>query len=415
MSRWKLALLILVLVVAGVIGWRLWQSHTATTGAGTGRAGRGEGADAPIPVTVMPVEQKDVPVYLTSLGTVQALNTVTINAQVSGQIQSINFKEGQEVKTGDVIAQIDPRTFQAALDQAVAKQKQDAAQLSASASTLRRYEDLIKQHFVAAQDLENQRQTVAQQQALVAADAAAVASAKVQLGYTRIVAPIDGIAGIRQVDVGNLVTANATTGFVVLTQVHPINVIFTLPEQNLEQVRSGQVESPLAVTALDRTDSHVIADGTLKVIDNQIDTTTGTFKLKSEFTNEKNTLWPGQFVNVRVQTRTVKGGLVVPATSVQRGPDGSYVYALQADNTVAMKPVTLLGDAGDNGTLVSSGVAVGDRVVTEGQFRLKPGSKVQALAPGEAPPATSAEELAKLKEQDKSQPQRRGGGGKRGG
>jgi len=417
MSRWKLALLILVLVVAGVIGWRVWQSHAATGQTqGQGRAGRGggDGADTVIPVTVMPIEQKDVPIYLTSPGTVQALNTVTINAQVSGQIQSINFKEGQEVKAGDVIAQIDPRTFQAAVDQAIAKQKQDAAQLSASASTLRRYEDLIKQHFVAAQDLENQHQTVAQQQALVAADAAAVASAKVQLGYTRIIAPINGIAGIRQVDVGNLVTANASTGFVVLTQVHPINVIFTLPEQNLEEVRSGQVESPLAVTALDRTDAHVIADGTLKVIDNQIDTTTGTFKLKSEFTNEKNNLWPGQFVNVRVRTKTVKGGLVVPATALQRGPDGSYVYVLQPDSTVAMKPVTIVGDAGDDGSLVGSGVAVGDRVVTEGQFRLKPGSKVQALAPGEAPPATSAEELAKLKQQDKSQPQRRGGG-KRGG
>jgi multidrug efflux system membrane fusion protein len=414
MSRWKLALVVVVLVLAGIVGWRLWESHAVRNPAAGGRAGAAA-ADAPVPVTVVAVEARDVPVYLTALGTVQALNTVTVNAQVSGQIQSINFKEGEEIKAGSLIAQIDPRTFQASLDQALAKKKQDAATLSASASTLRRYEDLIKQHFVAAQDLENQRQTVATQTALVAADEAAAASARIQLGYTRIVAPITGIAGIRQVDVGNLVTANASTGIVTLTQVHPINVIFTLPEQNLEQVRTGQTDAALDVTALDRTDSHVIASGVLKVIDNQIDTTTGTFKLKSEFDNDKNALWPGQFVNVRVQTKTVKGGVVVPATSVQRGPDGSYVYALQADNTVAMKPVTLLGDAGDNGTLVGGGVAVGDRVVTEGQFRLKPGSKVQALAPGEAPPATSAEELAKLKQQDKTQPQRRGGGGKRGG
>ncbi len=285
MSRWKFALLIFVLVVAGVIGWRVWQSHAATGQAqGQGRGGRGggDGAEAVVPVTVMPVEQKDVPIYLTALGTVQALNTVTINAQVSGQIQSINFKEGQEVKVGDVIAQIDPRTFQAALDQATAKQNQDAAQLSASASTLRRYEDLIKQHFVAAQDLENQRQTVAQQQALVAADAAAVASARVQLGYTRIIAPINGIAGIRQVDVGNLVTANASTGFVVLTQVHPINVTFPLAEKYLDEVRTDPGEAALKVTALDSTDSKSIAEGELKVIDNQIDTTTGTFKLKSD-------------------------------------------------------------------------------------------------------------------------------------
>jgi multidrug efflux system membrane fusion protein len=413
MSRWKLALVVVVLVLAGIVGWRLWESHAARNPTAGGRAGAAA-ADAPVPVTVVAVEARDVPVYLTALGTVQALNTVTVNAQVSGQIQSINFKEGEEIKAGSLIAQIDPRTFQASLDQALAKKKQDAATLSASASTLRRYEDLIKQHFVAAQDLENQRQTVATQTALVAADEAAAASARIQLGYTRIVAPITGIAGIRQVDVGNLVTANASTGIVTLTQVHPINVIFTLPEQNLEQVRTGQTDAALEVTALDRTDSHVIASGVLKVIDNQIDTTTGTFKLKSEFDNDKNALWPGQFVNVRVQTRTVKGGLVVPATAVQRGPDGSYVYALQADNTVAMKTITPIGDAGDNGTLVSGGVAAGDRVVTEGQFRLKPGSKVQALAPGEAPPATSAAELDKLKQQDKSQPQRRGGG-RRGG
>jgi multidrug efflux system membrane fusion protein len=195
--------------------------------------------------------------------------------------------------------------------------------------------------------------------------------------------------------------------------VHPINVIFTLPEQNLAQVRSGQAATPLHVSALDRTDAHVISEGALAVIDNQIDTTTGTFKLKSEFQNADNVLWPGQFVNVRLQVNTVSGATVVPATAVQRGPDGSYVYMLQADNTVAMKPITAGGDAGNNNVLVSNGVAVGDRVVTEGQFRLKPGSKVQALAPGETPAPTSAAELAKLKDQGNT-PTRRGGG-RRGG
>jgi len=407
MSRWKIALTIVVLALLGVIGWRLL--HGTPQGRAGGAPGGGAGANAPVPVTVVPVEQKDVPVYLTALGTVQALNTVTVNAQVSGQLKALHFAEGQEIKQGDLIAEIDPRTFQAALDQAEAKKKQDAAQLSASQSTLRRYEDLIKQHFVAAQDLENQRQTVRQQEAMVAADEAAASSARTQLGYTRITAPITGIAGIRQVDVGNLITANSGSGIVVLTQVHPINVIFTLPEQNLDQVRSGQSEAALPVSALDRTDAHVLADGTLKVIDNQIDTTTGTFKLKAEFSNENNALWPGQFVNVRAQTRTVKGGLVVPATAVQRGPDGSYVYVLQPDNTVAMKTITLAGEAGNDGVLVGSGIAAGDRVVTEGQFRLKPGSKVQALAPGEAAPTTSAAELSRLKEQDAGQPQRRGG------
>ncbi|MFC4820106.1 efflux RND transporter periplasmic adaptor subunit [Dokdonella ginsengisoli] len=406
MSRWKTALVLLVLAALAVLGWRLLHRPGASAPGMHGGAG---GADAPIPVTVVPVEQKDVPVYLTALGTVQALNTVTVSSQVTGQLKALHFAEGDEIQQGALIAEIDPRTFQAAVDQAVAKKNQDAAQLSASRSTLKRYEELIVKHFVSAQDLENQRQTVRQQEALVAADDAAISSARTQLGYTRITAPITGIAGIRQVDVGNLVTANSSTGIVTLTQVHPINVIFTLPEQNLGEVRNGQGAAALAVTALDRTDAHALGDGVLKVIDNQIDSSTGTFKLKSEFANENNALWPGQFVNVRLRIKTVSNGLVVPATALQRGPEGSYVYALQPDDTVAMKPVTPAGEAGDNGILIGSGVAAGDRVVTEGQFRLKPGSKVVALAPGQAAPQTSEAELSKLKEQDKGQPQRRGG------
>jgi len=393
MSRWKLVLVVAVVLVAALAAWLFLRRDGAPGGPG-GR--RGGGDSAPVPVTVVPVAARDVPVYLTALGTVQALNTVTVNAQVSGQLKALHFAEGQEVQQGSLIAEIDPRTFQSALDQAEAKKKQDAAQLVASQSTLARYEELMKKNFVSAQDLENQRQAVRQQQALVAADEAAVASARTELGYTRIVAPITGVAGIRQVDVGNLVSANGG-GIVVLTQVRPINVIFTLPEQNLDAVRSAQARAPLEVTALDRTDAHVIATGELRVIDNQIDTSTGTFKLKSEFANDDGALWPGQFVNVRVKVRTVAGGLVVPATAIQRGPEGNYAYVLQADDTVAMKPVATAGDAGDDQTLVASGLAVGDRVVTEGQFRLKPGSKVQPLAPGETPAAPSAEELAKSK------------------
>jgi len=409
MSRWKWLPIGIAVLVAGIVAWRLWSQRAPT-------AARGGGAgDAPVPVTVVAAESKDVPIFLNALGTVQALNTVTVNAQVSGQLMAIHFKEGEEVKQGSLIAEIDPRTFQAALDQALAKKKQDEAQLSASRSTLARYEELIKQHFVAAQDLENQRQTVRQQEALVAADDAAISSARTQLSFTKITAPIDGIAGIRQVDVGNLISANGSTGIVVLTQVHPLNVLFSLPEQNIDLVRtSGSPADSLAVTALDRNDSHEIAQGVLKVVDNQIDTTTGTFKLKAEFTNLQNTLWPGQFVNVRVQVRTVAGGVVVPATAVQRGPDGSYAYVVQGDNTVAMTALEVGDEASDSTVLIKSGLKAGDKVVTEGQFRLKPGSKVQPLAPGEAAPATSAEELAKIKDAGpKQQPQRRrpGGGG----
>ncbi|MEO5560551.1 MAG: efflux RND transporter periplasmic adaptor subunit [Dokdonella sp.] len=415
MSRWKLALAVVVVLILAVIGWRLLP-HTGDAGASSRAGGaRGDGGnasgDAPIPVTVVAATKVDVPVYLTALGTVQALNTVAVNAQVSGQLKALHFAEGEEIKQGALIAEIDARTLQSALDQAEAKKKQDAAQLTASKSTLARYDELMKKNFVSGQDLENQRQAVRQQEALVAADEAAASSARTQLSYTRIMAPITGIAGIRQIDVGNLVSANGST-IVTLTQVHPINIIFTLPEQNLAQVRAGQTVKPLAVSALDRTDAHVLTDGTLAVIDNQIDTATGTFKLKTEFQNADNALWPGQFVNVRLQVNTVAGGIVIPATAMQRGPEGNYVYMLQADSTVAMKPVTAGGDAGNNHVLITTGVAADDRVVTEGQFRLKPGSKVQALAPGETPAPPSAADLAKAKE---DAGQRKRGGGRRGG
>ncbi|GAA0711603.1 efflux RND transporter periplasmic adaptor subunit [Dokdonella soli] len=403
MSRWKLALAVVAVVILAILGWRLLQQAPQ---AGGGKPG-GAGTDTPIPVTVVPAATQDVPVYLTALGTVQALNTVTVNAQVSGQLKAIHFAEGQEIRQGDLIAEIDPRTFQAALEQAEAKKKQDAAQLVASRSTLARFEELMKRNFVSGQDLENQRQTVRQQEALVAADEAAASNARTQLGYTRIVAPITGVAGIRQIDVGNLVQANGGTGIVVLTQVHPINVIFTLPQQNLGDVRTANSD-PLPVTALNRADSHAIAQGVLKVIDNTIDTQTGTFKLKSEFSNEKSELWPGQFVNVKLQTKTVHGGLVIPVQAVQRGPDSSYVYLLQGDSTVAMQTIETGGDAGDGGMLVASGLKAGDKVVTEGQFRLKPGAKVLPLAPGENAPALTAEELKKAATPGK-------GGARRGG
>jgi multidrug efflux system membrane fusion protein len=381
MSRTKWIVIIIVVVLAGVIGWRL-----------THRAGSALRAtdDAPIPVTVVPVRRENVPVYLTALGTVQALNTVTVVPQVSGQLVSIDFREGHELKKGDLIAQIDPRTFQASLEQAIGKQQQDFALLSAAQYTLHSYEGLSKQQFVAAQTLQAQQQTVHQYQAAVAADRAAVDSARVQLGYTSIRAPIDGVAGLRQVDVGNIVGPGTTGGLVVLTQIHPISVIFSLPQQNLDGVRAAFARNALDVAALDRTDNHVIANGTLKVVDNQIDPTTGSFKLKAEFPNTENNLWPGQFVNVRMQLSTVNGGLVVPAQAVQRGPDGDYVFVVQPDKTVAMRTVTTGGEVGNSAVLIAKGVQAGERVVTEGQFRLKSGSKVIPLAPGQVPPVPSA-------------------------
>lgn len=407
MARGKWIGLGVVVLVAVVVGWRLFANGPGAAGQ-RGPGGPGGQNQAPIPVTAVAAVARDVPIYLTALGTVQALNTVSVTAQVGGQLQSLGFQEGQEVRKGDLIAQIDPRTYQAALDQAVAKKKQDEAQLAASRSTLKRYEELSEKHFVAAQDLENQRQTVRQQEAMVAADDAAIASARTQLGYTRIVAPIDGLAGIRQVDVGNLVSANATT-IVVLTQTRPINVLFNLPQQDMAKVREADA-TPLKVLALSRTDTTPIAEGELTVVDNTIDTSTATFRLKSEFANADHRLWPGEFVNVRLQVRTVKGGIVVPATGVQQGPDGEYAWRVQDDGTVGMQKVVTAGlvDGGD--VLIGEGLAVGDRVVTEGQFRLKAGAKVKALAPGEV-------EAAKVTEPSGDAPPRgaRGARGPRGG
>ncbi len=384
MSRWKLVLIVVVLGLAGAIAYRL----LAGSGAPGGRRGMpGSDPDAAVAVSVAKVTRADVPVVFAALGTVQALNTVTVKPQVGGQIEAIDFREGQEIAKGTVIARIDPRPLKATLDQALAKKSQDEAQLGAARATLRRYEELIEKRFVAAQDLENQRQTVRQLEAGLAGDDAAIASARLQLDYATVRAPIDGLAGLRQVDIGNVVQANAS-GIVVLTQIHPINVLFTLPEQNLDAVRSAAGAGPLKVEALDRSDNHVLASGTLAVIDNQIDTATGTFKLKAEFDNAGNALWPGQFVNVRLLVRTVSGGLVIPTQAVQRGPEGSYVFLVQDDHRVALRPLQLGSETGDGKVLVTSGLEEGQSVVTEGQFRLKAGSRV--TLPGEAPPARPA-------------------------
>ena len=295
MSRfWKIALIVVAVIVVGAVGFRLLHKPAAEEGAqgqhrgqhkGQGQA-EGDASDkdkdaAPVPVTVEPVVKQDVPVYLTALGTVQALNTVTINPQISGQMLSINFKEGQEVKKGDLLAQIDPRPFQAAYDQSTAKQQQDEAQLSTAQSTLKRNDALVAQGYVAQLDMDTFRNNVANLSAMVSADKAAVRAAKVNLDYTHIVSPIDGVAGIRNVDPGNVVTT--TTAVVTLTQIHPIYVMFTLPEQNLEMVRSAAGSGdPLEVLALDRPDcAHHCRRRHLNVVDNQIDTTTGTFKLRS--------------------------------------------------------------------------------------------------------------------------------------
>lgn len=378
MSRWKTALIVVAVLLAAVIGYRLMHRPTGHR--------PGSEADEPVPVTVVPASRENVPIYLQALGTVAALNTVTVVPQVSGQLVAVDFKEGQEIRKGGVIAQIDPRTYQASLAQAQGKLAQDEALLKAARYLARSYENLGKKQYVAAQTLQAQQQTVRQYEAAVLADDAAVESARVQLGYTTLRAPFDAIAGLRLVDVGNVVGPGTSGGIVVLTQVHPISVLFDLPQQNLDAVREAMGKGTLPVAALDRGDNKIIATGFLKVVSNQISTSTSTFELKAEFANTDDVLWPGQFVNVRLQLGTIRGAVVVPAQAVQRGPDGDYVFVVQPNKTVRMQPVTTGNQTGASIAVIEKGLSPGERVVTEGQFRLKQDSKVIPLAPGEVPP-----------------------------
>ena len=405
MSRvWKIVIAVVVVLLVALLVVRCVGGR----GERASFAGGGQqDDDAPVPVTVQAAEKRDVPVYLTALGTVTALNTVTVNPQVGGQLLTVDFREGQAVKKGDLLAQIDPRSLQASYDQAAAAKKQNQAQLATAQSNFARSNDPAYRQYVSKFDLDTLRNQVSQYTAAVASADATMRQAQVQLQYTRITAPLDGITGIRGVDPGNVV--DTSSQIVTITQVEPIYATFNLPEQQLEQVRAAQQAAPLETAALDRTDAHVLeADGTLQVIDNQISSSSGTFRLRAQFPNGDGALWPGQFVNVRLKVRTLPGAVVVPAQAVARGTDGDFVYLLKSDNTVEQRSVTQGDQVDDSHVVVTKGLAAGDRVVTEGQFRLKNGAKVNALKPGQAPPEPTAEEL-------KAASQQRGRRGGRGG
>ena len=367
-----------VLILATLM-WH-WQSRAA---GGT----PSPASPAPTPVEVAAASHADVPVYLEGLGTVQAFNTVTVKTRVDGQIQKVSFVEGQHVKAGDLLVQIDPRPYQASYDQVVAKKAQDEAQLANAKLDLDRYTALLKASAAPRQQADTQRALVTQLEATLRADQGAIDAAKVQLDYTSIASPIDGVTGIRLVDQGNIVHATDTNGIVVVTQLQPISVVFSLPEDNLQSVSQAMAQGPVAVAALSRDGKTELDRGTLLLIDNMIDQTTGTIRLKATFPNPHNALWPGQFLNIRLLLQTEHNVLTVPSAAVGRGPDGLFTYVVKPDSTVEMHTVTVGQDTGAI-AVIASGLAPGDRVVTAGQYRVQPGALVQiGTANSQMPPA----------------------------
>jgi multidrug efflux system membrane fusion protein len=335
-----------------------------------------------IAVDTATAKHSDVPIYLQGLGTVQAFYTVTVTARVDGEIQKIGFTEGQTVHKGDLLAQIDPRPNQAAYEQALATKAKDEALLANAKRDYERYILLQPQDLASKQTVDTQRATVDQLTAQVKVDQAAIDNARTQLDYTRITSPIDGRTGIRLIDPGNIVRAAGTAGIVVVTQVQPISVVFTLPEEDLSTIGGALAAGSVPVTTLSRDGDTVLDQGTLTLIDNQIDQTTGTARLKATFPNTRNTLWPGQYVNARVLVRTERNVLTLPSSAVQLGPNGPFTYVVKGDSTVEVRPLELGPESGGL-TVIKKGIALNERVVTSNQYRLQAGVHVRdnAAAP----------------------------------
>ena len=364
---------ILPLLAIGIaIAFGVWQADTSFAQQGAGPAADGPPA---VPVTAEIVRRQDYPIFKLGLGSVQAFNTVTIHVRVDGALDKVAFTEGQDVKVGDLLAQIDPRPFQATLDLALANKARDEAQLSNAERDLDRYISLAPQNFTSKQTLDTQRALVAQLTAQVKADQASIDSAKVQLSYTTVTSPLTGRTGIRLVDQGNIVHAADPGGLVVITQLHPISVIFTLSETLLPQISRAMAAGPLKVEAWSQDDSIKLDEGVVALIDNQIDPTTGTMKLKATFPNQAEALWPGQFVNARLLVETRRDAVTVPVQTVQRGPNGPFAWVINPDQTVAMRPIKI-GDANGETALIESGLEGGETVVVDGQYRLVVGGKV---------------------------------------
>jgi multidrug efflux system membrane fusion protein len=362
---------LITLAILGGLGYVGWIAmHQQQTGNRNQQR-----PDLPVPVLAANPRVQDMPVYLDGVGAIRALNTVTVRSQVDGKLIAVNFVEGQDVKKGDVLAEIDPAIFQAQYDQAVAKKAQDQALLANQKIDLARYEQLAATNAGSKQQADTQRATVAQTEALVRADQAAIDNAAATLSYTKIVAPLSGRAGLRQVDQGNIVHAADATGLVVITQLQPIAVWFSLPQQQITRVNAASANGPLPVDVFGNDGVTVIDTGKLTGIDNQVDQTTGTLRLKAEFPNAHYQLWPGQFVNVRLKVETLMQAVVVPTSAVQRGPVGTFSYVIGEGDIVSAKPVTVT-QQNEHDAVIASGLSPSDRVVTTGFANLSDGSKV---------------------------------------
>lgn len=347
-----------------------------------------------VPVIVTEAAVRDVPIYYDALGTVLASNTVAIKAQVSGKIVSVDFRQGQEVKQGDVLARIDPAPFKAALDQAVAKKSDDESQLIDAQKDLARFTTVAKRGFETQQNVDLQQAKVDHFKSTIDADQAAIEAAQIQLNYATITAPIDGVVGFRQVDAGNIIQPNDAQPLTVLTQIKPCNAVFTLPQSDLGPVREAMLRGAVSVLAFDQNDQEQLAEGKLLLINNQIDQATSTIQLKAEFPNENERLWPGEFVRIRILITTRKDAVTVPPVAVQRGPEGYYVWVVTPQNTAEQRPIDAQIVAQDT-AIAMKGLNAGERVVVNGQSRLDVGAHVDIRSPTPPPQPKTAEQAEK--------------------
>jgi multidrug efflux system membrane fusion protein len=384
-ARRRIVSITITLLILGGLGYIVWTSlqQKQATNRNAARP------DLPVPVLAATPRIQDMPVYLDGVGAVRALNTVTVRSQVDGKLIAVNFVEGQDVKKGDVVGEIDPVIYKAQYDQAVAKKAQDEAQLANQRLDLIRYQQLAASNAGSKQQYDTQKAVIAQQEALVNSDQAAIDNAAATLGYTKIIAPLSGRTGLRQVDQGNLIHAADVTGLVIITQLQPIAVQFSLPQQQIVRVNAASAKGELAVDVFGNDGTTVVDTGTLKGIDNQVDPTTGTLKLKAEFPNASFQLWPGQFVNVRLKVDTLTKAIVVPTSAVQRGPGGTFSYVIGDGDIVTAKPVVVT-QQNETEAVIASGVSPSDRVVTTGFANLSDGAKVIVGKDEQAPTADLA-------------------------